>query len=215
MDPEELEIERGWFFLARLNPRKFAFFYDKYYNKVNRYIYKRVFDPDIADDLTSETFIKAQRNLWRFRWKNIPLGPWIMRIAVNEVNGHFRREGLTRDVLQMAANQDQSRPNAPLAQLILDEENQFLYRQVLDLDELSRNIFQLFYWGDCTTKEVAKILGTPEGTVKTRLNRGRIVIAKALLRNRPEISRTFEHRIPQEPMKQYGNNEVMGGEGDD
>jgi len=88
---------------AQKEPKAFAELYDKYYSQIFGYILKRVADLEIAQDITSETFFKALKNLWKFRWKNISFcvypvghrrcsfGAWLYRIANNEIANYFRK----------------------------------------------------------------------------------------------------------------------------
>ncbi|MCD6402646.1 hypothetical protein J7L36_02225, partial [bacterium] len=76
---------------AQKEPDSFAKLYDKYYPKFFGYILKRVADLEIAQYITSETFFKALKNLWKFRWKNISFSAWLYRIANNEIANYFRK----------------------------------------------------------------------------------------------------------------------------
>lgn len=176
----DLDIERGWFLLAKVDPCQFVYFYEKYYDLIHKFIYRNVLDADLADDLTSETFLKAQRGLWKFRWMNVTFGAWLLRIALNEVRQHFRKLGSAQRALASQDCRWHEAPVNPLAQIVLSEDRRLLYDLVMGLDALSREIFQLHYWGDFTTRQVSVILNIPEGTVKTRLSRGREDIRRSL-----------------------------------
>jgi len=88
---------------AQKEPEAFAKLYDKYYSQIFGYILKRVADLEVAQDITSETFFKALKNLWKFRWRNTPFsvypvghrrcsfGAWLYRIANNEIANYFRK----------------------------------------------------------------------------------------------------------------------------
>lgn len=180
LEPEELEIEKRWLLLARMDPAKFVLFYDKYYPLVHRFLFGKVLDRDLADDLTSETFLKAQRGLWKFRWMNVTFGAWLFQIARNEILLHYRRQKSIRKACDAQTPPVPDLRANPLAQLVLTEDRRFLYNLVMGLDSLSSEIFQLYYWGDFTTRQIGVILDIPEGTVKTRLNRGREDIRKSI-----------------------------------
>lgn len=68
-----------------------------------------------AEDVTSQTFFKALRSYWRFRWLGGSASGWLYRIAANEVANHFRRQRPSRPleepdalVLQEAEEADRS-----------------------------------------------------------------------------------------------------------
>ena len=76
---------------AKRDPEAFGKIYDENYPKIFGYILKRVANLDIAQDITSETFLKALRNLWKFHWQNISISAWLYRIANNEIANYFRK----------------------------------------------------------------------------------------------------------------------------
>ncbi|MCD6550128.1 sigma-70 family RNA polymerase sigma factor, partial [bacterium] len=86
-----LDDEKDLIKKAQKEPEAFGKFYDKYYPQIFGYILKRVVDLEIAQDITSETFFKALKNLWKFRWKNISFCAWLYRIANNEIANYFRK----------------------------------------------------------------------------------------------------------------------------
>lgn len=68
----------------------FAQLYDRYLDQIYGYIRRRVGRTDTAEDLTSDVFLRAYRNLPRFEWQGVDLGAWLMTIARNRVNDHFK-----------------------------------------------------------------------------------------------------------------------------
>jgi len=80
---------------AKDDSEAFGKLYDKYYPRIFRYIYHRTLNVQLTEDLTSNTFFAALRHIGRFRWKRIPFGAWLYRIATNEVNMHWRKKRLS------------------------------------------------------------------------------------------------------------------------
>ncbi len=66
--------------------------YDKYYSDILGYIYHCTFDSAVTEDLTSNVFLTAFRNLKQYQWRRIPFRAWLFRIATNEVRMHWRRQ---------------------------------------------------------------------------------------------------------------------------
>ena len=172
MHEEELAIEKRWMGLARVNLADFHRFYDKYCDRVYGFCLSWTLDPDLAEDLTSDTFLRAQASLWRFRWKGVTFGAYLYRIALNLVRQHARKTAKAIHVNEADVTIVDTRLN-PLAEIILTERQVMVRQVVADLDRLGQEIFLLHYWDGLTTAEIAAVLGTPEGTVKTRLQRGR------------------------------------------
>ena len=80
---EDLEKEKELIKRAQNDPQAFSELYDQNYSKIFGYVLKRVADVEIAQDVTSETFLKSLKNIKRFKWKNISFSCWLYRIASN------------------------------------------------------------------------------------------------------------------------------------
>ncbi len=171
MMEEELEVEKRRLLLARIDPEKFLFFYDKYYERIRQFIFVRTVDQDLTEDITSETFLLAVDNLWRFRWQGVTFGAWLFRIAANQLRTHFRRTSRFAEVDNRMINEIPTPVLDPLSEVILSEDQKLVYQAVLELDTLSRNIFLLRFWDGAKLREIAAILDIKEGTIKARLNR--------------------------------------------
>src|SRR5688572_28414521 len=89
-DDEQTIIEQ-----AKTDPRAFGIIFDRYYPKILAYTVRRTSSVVIAEEIVSETFIKAYKNLPKFRWRGISIEAWLFRIAVNELRMYFRRNAQT------------------------------------------------------------------------------------------------------------------------
>ncbi len=173
MSDRELSTEKNWLERARVDPERFLVFYEKYRDGIYRFLLLKTRDEDVARDLTAETFLLAQERLWKFRWQGLPFGAWLFRIALNLVRQHHRAAGRNETVpLESVAVLPDGAPSA-LDNLVMEEEHRVVYESLSVLDDANRTIFLLHYWMEHTTAEVAAIVGMPEGTVKSRLVRGR------------------------------------------
>ena len=81
---------------ARTDPDAFAELYRRYVDRVHAYARRRTGSCEAAEEITSATFEKALRGLHRFRWGPGGVGPWLFRIAANELTDHHRRQGRRR-----------------------------------------------------------------------------------------------------------------------
>ncbi|MCP4571374.1 MAG: RNA polymerase sigma factor [bacterium] len=173
MTDRELRIEKRWLLAAKIDPEKFLLFYEKYRPRIYRFVLLKTQNEDVAEDLTAEIFLLAQKGLWKFRWQGVTFGGWLYRIAVNLVRHQHRsqvRQGLVdlESVPEIRAD-----TTHPLSGLIDDENRRAVQEAVLDLEETTATIFLLHYWQERTTEEIALIVEMPVGTVRTRLRRGR------------------------------------------
>ncbi|MBM3473260.1 MAG: sigma-70 family RNA polymerase sigma factor [Armatimonadetes bacterium] len=129
---------------------------------------RMVADCDAAEDIAQEAFIKAYRELHRFRGESA-FATWLYRITINEarlyLRGHQRRVARwerQRDLAAAEASaQSPTDDPAPLTELL----------QELSADQ--REALALFHLKELSLEEIARTLGAPLGTVKARLSRGR------------------------------------------
>jgi RNA polymerase sigma-70 factor (ECF subfamily) len=177
---QELDIERSWLILAQIDTEKFLYFYDKYYDTISRFIYRKTFDPDMTEELTSRTFFRALDKLWQFRWRGISFGAWLYRIALNEVLLERRSKILTHQPLP-----GELEPTCPrrtqLSQMIFTEEQLQVRECLKRLDETSQNIIILHYWEGMSLKAIQAILNKPSGTIKSKLKRARDALKRMLM----------------------------------
>ncbi|MDY6893074.1 MAG: sigma-70 family RNA polymerase sigma factor [Chloroflexota bacterium] len=125
-------------------------------------------DPQLAEDIAQETFIKIWRNLFRFRTGSFK--SWVYRITVNTAIDHARRTRPTVAIedIPLAAPGDN-----PEAAALHTERAQVIRQAVLSLPPHSRAALILREYEDLSYKEIAAVLNIPLGTVMSRLNYAR------------------------------------------
>jgi len=174
---EEKELVRQ----AQKAPDAFAELYDQYYPKIFSYILRRTANLEAAQDITSETFLKALNKLWQFRWRNVPFSSWLYRIATNEINQYFRKTEYKKSI-SMEELQEQGfeliSPYGPESELIEAQEKLKQYQDFLEiqgkivrLPAKYQEVIALRFFEQKQIKEIAEILGKKEGTVKSLLHR--------------------------------------------
>lgn len=85
--PDPQDIARR---AAQRDTTAFAALYDEHLNSVYRFVFFKVGDATLAEDLTSEVFSKAWENIDRFEWRDLPFQHWLLRVARNVVVDHWR-----------------------------------------------------------------------------------------------------------------------------
>jgi len=162
---------------AKKDPEAFAKLYDKYYSQIFGYILKRVANLDIAQDVCSETFLKALKNLWKFRWKNISLSFWLYRIANNEIVNFFRKR--KHKLVSLEKTPEPIDGSNPEIELIEAEDKLKMHRDFLEIQEKIseleikyQEVITLRFFEKKKIQEIAEILGKKEGTIKSLLHRG-------------------------------------------
>jgi RNA polymerase sigma-70 factor (ECF subfamily) len=166
---------------AQKAPDAFAELYDQYYPKIFGYVLRRTTNLEAAQDVTSETFLKALGKLWQFRWRNVPFSSWLYRIANNEINQYFRKAEYKKSI-SMEELQEQGfeliSPHDPESELIEAQEKLKQYQDFLEIQEKIvqlptkyQEVIALRFFEQKQIKEIAEILGKKEGTVKSLLHR--------------------------------------------
>lgn len=178
--PEELDIEKRFLFFAQVDPEQFIYFYDKYFDSISRFIYYKVGDYNLTEELVSKTFFHALHHLGSFRWQGVTFGAWLFRIARNEVWSYARNKSYWKNEVTEQIEDRADTGRDQLEDMILSEEKQLIRRCILQLDDRSQDILVLFYWESLTTRQIAAVLDLPEGTVKVTLMRSRQALEKML-----------------------------------
>lgn len=156
------------------------------YNLTYRYTGRR----DEAEDLTQEIFIRVYQNLKSFRSDSGSFQGWIMKVGRNLIIDQYRR---TRRFQQTAGTEemesmnlkDEKVPN-PQRGVEQTEATTFLREGLQALSPELKEAIILRDLEGLAYQEIAEFLGIPEGTVKSRINRGRLELAKLLTKRRTQ-----------------------------
>jgi RNA polymerase sigma-70 factor (ECF subfamily) len=137
---------------------------------------------DEAEDLTQDIFVKVYQSLDRYRQDEGAFSTWLLTVARNQAIDHYRkrREELRRAESPEVLEQIPSRDEAPTQLLEREERARLVQRGVQALPLELREPIILCDLQGLPYEEVASVLGVPLGTVKSRLNRGRLELAKRL-----------------------------------
>lgn len=146
---------------ARGDEAAFARLYQRDVDTIYRYLLFKVGDPAVAEDLTSEAFVRAWQALPRYQHRQQPLRHWLLRIARNLAVDHFRRQAMDRaavDELSQAVPLVAGPP--PLS------ESEELEAALRTLPPSQREVIVLRFLEDLPTSDVARIVGKSEGAVR-------------------------------------------------
>jgi len=166
---------------AQKDPDAFARLYDQYYPRIFGYVLRRSANLEAAQDITSETFLKALGKLWQFQWRNVSFSSWLYKIATNEINQYFRKAEYKKSVsleeLQERGFELLS-PHDPENELIeaqekLKQHQDFLeiQKKITKLPAKYQEVIALRFFEKEQIGKIAEILGKKEGTIKSLLHR--------------------------------------------
>ena len=157
--------------------------------KVFNIAYKFVGKHDLAEDLTQDIFLKLYRSLDTFD-RRANFQTWLISVSRNLCIDHYRsvrkeRETLNRDV-DPSTLMPVSRDRSAYSQLELRDRVQLLRAAMDTLPPTLRTAVLLRDIQELTYQEIADRLGVPEGTVKSRINRGRTELARQIQKLREQ-----------------------------
>jgi len=158
----------------------FAALYDRYLDTVFRYIYYRVGSRPLAEDLTSETFLRALRRIGTFTWQGRDFGAWLVTIARNLVADHFKSSRFRLEVTtgeMLDADEVQDGPEGIVMEAFT---NTALIEAVKRLNPHQQECLVLRFLQGLSVAETARIMGKNEGAIKTLQYRAVRALAQLL-----------------------------------
>lgn len=155
----------------------FAQLYEAYFERVYRFIFFRVTDDQLAEDLASQVFLKAWENLHRYR----PHGPflaWLYAIARNTVidNYRTRKQTVSLDDAAPIATQDEKLDD----QMQLQFELQSLQAAMQHLTHEQQEVITLKFIAEYDTAQIAKHMGKSEGAIRALQMRALQALARVM-----------------------------------
>jgi len=182
----ELDRVRALVTLAqRGDAEAFAAIYEQYVDVVYRYVYYRVGSHHVAEDLTSETFVRALRRLDSYTWTGRDIAAWFVTIARNLVVDHvkssrYRLEVTTGDML----DGDERAPSteSEVLERLRDER---LLGALRDLKPDQQECLSLRFLQGLSLAETAEVMGRSAGAVKQLQLRAVRSLHRALGGERP------------------------------
>lgn len=151
---------------------------------VSHMVGRIVRDKEAHEELCSDVFMKVYAQLSTFRFDS-KLSTWIATIAYRLSINHARKPShLVDDPKAGEAYFKQQWSDAPNPEEIMQthERHALLRAMVNDLPEAYKTVLTLFYLEEMSHAEIMEITGMPEGTVKSYLSRGKLLLKEALMK---------------------------------
>lgn len=145
-----------------------------YANKLFKVCYLMLKDEKEAEDVVQETFIKVFKNIASFRGES-SIYTWIYRIALN----------ISRDVIrkrqEVLSFEDEWIGEEDVEEKVEESiDREVLRRSLKSLNPIYRECLILFYFEDLSIREISQILDESEGTIKSKLSRGRKLLKNSV-----------------------------------
>lgn len=154
---------------ARSEAEALGRLYELYYERIFRFCVHRLFDKEIAEDVTSGVFLDVARGIRRFAGRTEQdFASWVYAIAANQANAYIRKASRRKKLLAEAAasvsvshgTDDTPEPDWPA-----------LYAAILKLKPLHQTIITLRFFENLPYEQIAKILNVKDATLRVTMHR--------------------------------------------
>ena len=154
---------------SRKDPGKFGPLYERYHEKIFRFIYKRVDDKEKAFDITSQVFLNALLHLKNYSHQGLPFVSWLYRIAYNEILKACKKDQ------SLLTTYIKSEDVAEILQDMQEENKEEYYTRIAQameqLNEEELQLLQMRYFESRPFKEISEITGLTENNAKVKVHR--------------------------------------------
>ena len=165
MQAEWLEVQA-----AQQNPAYFRPLYDRYFEQIFRFVFKRTADENIASDVCSQVFLKAIQKLGTYEYKGVPFSAWLYRIASNEVAQHFRNTQKNR-VVTVEDHTFSDLIDEVGEEKDFEKTRQSMLEALQQLKESDMVMIEMRFFEERPFKEIANILNITESNAKVKTYR--------------------------------------------
>lgn len=156
----------------------FASLVRKYQKKIHAYVYRKIGDFHIAEDVTQETFLQVYQKLETLE-DPTRFSKWLYVIADRLCIAWHRKNRLQTEPLEDPATLEiETEPYSQFvamqnAQTSAEARRNLVEKLLAKLQESSRTVITLHYFKGMTCREISNFLGVSEGTIKSRIRRAR------------------------------------------
>ncbi|MCP2261716.1 RNA polymerase sigma-70 factor, ECF subfamily [Streptoalloteichus tenebrarius] len=166
----------------RGDTRAFGLLYDRYVDVVYRYVLFRVGDRTLAEDVTSETFLRALRRIGSVSYQGRDVGAWFVTIARNLVLDHVKSSRYRLEVPTAELAESRQVESGPEQEVLDEAIHTELLRCVGQLNNDQRECIVLRFMQGLSVAETAKVMGRNEGAIKALQHRAVRRLAQLLPR---------------------------------
>jgi len=154
-----LEQEQKMVEEAKKNPQAFAALYDKYFDQIYRYVYRRCSDKATVYDLVSQTFYDALTHIKNYEWRGYSFSSWLYKIAHNNVLKWYRDHGRMQ-MTDLEEGQEIPDLHVNISKGAVTKEDKDEIQAVLTkLEPEEREIIRLKFFEEASNIEIAEIMG--------------------------------------------------------
>jgi RNA polymerase sigma-70 factor, ECF subfamily len=165
---------------SRADPEALGALYDQYVERIYNYIYHRVGQADLAEDLTAQVFARMLEAIREGRAWRTSFSGWIYRIAHNLVVDHYRRRGRASFVELEEASPIAADEADPLRKVEARLESEHLRAALSKLTEEQAEVIALRFLDEFSIAEVASMMNKTEGAIKALQYRAVLALRRVM-----------------------------------
>jgi len=157
--------------------------FETYHDRIYRYIHRMVFQSEIAEEITQETFLRVHQRLNTLQHPQA-ICVWLYRIATNLCHDEWRKQGAGKqehiesdEILEFAVDDSRLSLDVVIDQ---NEMSDCIQRYITRLSDDYRLVILLHDLNNLTCAEIAEMLDSTPGSIKIRLNRARLKLRTSL-----------------------------------
>lgn len=172
--------------MEKLNWQKVEGMMELYGDRIIRVVYLIINDHHRAEEITQEVFVRAYHSLKSFRGESSPY-TWLYRIALNLTKNYLKSQD--RISFLPLREEKENYPGAELSDIAAEPIEDEVIRVTVgekirecikELPLIYREVIILHYFEELKISEISTVLQQPEGTVKSKLSRGRELLEKSI-----------------------------------
>lgn len=180
VDPEALRLRALVDLAKEGDAESFGQLYDHYATGIFRFIYYRTGSQQLAEDLTSETFVRGLRAIQRFTWQGKDFGAWLTTIARNLIADHFKSSRARLEIVSDTMPETNQVVDGPENEVLAMISNELLFEAVNGLPTEQRECILMRFMQGLSIAQTAEVLGRSEGAVKQLQLRAVRSLAKSM-----------------------------------
>jgi RNA polymerase sigma-70 factor (ECF subfamily) len=179
-DPEATRLRALVDLAKEGDAEAFGQLYDHYVTGVFRFVYYRVGSQQLAEDLTSETFVRGLRAIQRFNWQGKDFGAWLTTIARNLIADHFKSSRSRLEIVSETIPEGKTHAPSPEQEVLSLISNEMLFAAVASLPPEQRDCILMRFIQGLSIAQTAAALGRSEGAIKQLQLRAVRSLAKSM-----------------------------------
>lgn len=179
LEPEVIsQVHKG-------SEKAFTSLVETYQRPVYNLCYRMLGDPDEAEDISQETFLRVYKNITKYDAKR-SFSTWLLSIAAHLCIDQLRKRRMTLISMDTGTeNEPVDHTPGPDATYFRKEDQQRIQALINTLNPQDRAAVVMYYWYDFSYDEIAHSLSMTPSAVKSRLHRARLSMAQTWSKQMP------------------------------